>query len=446
MRFVLDCFYAISIIIASPWLVYSISKAGGWRSVPARFGFGIERVGRDAIWLHGSSVGEVNLLRPMVGMLERDYPDAKLIITSYTNSGLAAARRIYPQLAVLPFPVDFSFVVSRFLRTIDPRAIVIVESEFWPNLLAAAAARKIPVAVVNAKMSKKSLAVHQRTHIVAGRLRQVDLIAAQTQEHAARFTDLGVAQSRIQITGNMKYDLMHDSIDVASRERVRHWLGYDDDQVLVIGASLHLPEDEVVLDSYVALRQRFPCVALTIVPRYPSDGRIIAEHAALRGLRPVLKTALDRGDIELPGTDYVLIVDTLGELGEFYNAADIAFVGGSLHFRGANKGGHNLMEPAILGIPVLFGPYNFSFKETVADLLASEAGVLVRDASELEAALARFLEFPPRQAEFGARARRVILDGQGATARSLAHIAPLLAGSSTVAARVASDDNAPVRH
>ncbi len=161
--------------------------------------------------------------------------------------------------------------------------------------------------------------------------------------------------------------------------------------------------------------------ALIIVPRYPADAEVVEQRAAARGLAVTRKTAVDSGAARPPGGNGVLVVDTVGELGRLYAIADLAFVGGSLFFRGANKGGHNLMEPAIFGVPVLFGPYNFSFKETVDDLLAADAGTLVRDAAELRDCSRRARrEIAPPVAHSGARAQRVVEQGRGATARNYA--------------------------
>ena len=160
-------------------------------------------------------------------------------------------------------------------------------------------------------------------------------------------------------------------------------LGSEPADVVIIGGSLHDQEDEALLDAYMAARAAVAETALIIVPRYPADAEVVEQRAAARGLAVTRKTAVDSGAARPPGGNGVLVVDTVGELGRLYAIADLAFVGGSLFFRGANKGGHNLMEPAIFGVPVLFGPYNFSFKETVDDLLAADAGKLVRDAVEL---------------------------------------------------------------
>jgi 3-deoxy-D-manno-octulosonic-acid transferase len=217
------------------------------------------------------------------------------------------------------------------------------------------------------------------------------------------------------------------TVEIAHDERraVRERLGYAEEDVVVIGGSLHAGEPDALVDAFLALERRVPA-ALILVPRYPQDADAIVEGLAKQGLRAVRKTQLDRAETAPPGRTAVLVVDTVGELGRLYSAADVAFVGGSLFFRGSNKGGHNLMEPAIRGVATLFGPYNFSFKETVKDLLGADAAIQVADAAELRRALAALVADPERRAALGERGRRVVLQGQGATERNYALLAPLL--------------------
>jgi 3-deoxy-D-manno-octulosonic-acid transferase len=208
---------------------------------------------------------------------------------------------------------------------------------------------------------------------------------------------------------------------------LRSALGYADGDVVIIGGSLHEREDEALLDAYARARAANDRVALIVVPRYPKDAPDVERHARERGFAAILRSTLAGKPYSGRGRDRVLIVDTVGELGRLYGAADLAFVGGSLFFRGANKGGHNLMEPAILAVPVLFGPYNFSFKETVEDLLAADAGVLVRDAQELAAAVVELALDERRRRELGRRGEQVVRAGQGATARNYELLARFLA-------------------
>jgi 3-deoxy-D-manno-octulosonic-acid transferase len=423
MRLLLDFVYLIACIIASPWLVYRLCVSGR-RDFAARFGFGLGSSLPSCVWLHGSSAGEIAVLRTLVAALERDHPDTPLVISAFTATGLATARKLYSRHRVVPLPVDLSFVVARFFKRFNPRLLVVAESEFWPNLLSVAHGRAVPAVLVNGKMSAKSFRMHARTRLVPSVLTKFAVLAVQTAEHAQRLEALGVPATRLHVTGNMKYDLTSPSTE-RGRE-LRAALGFAPTDVVLIGGSLHDQEDAALLDAYAAARAANGATALIIVPRYPADAAAVEERARVRGLAVTRKTAVDSGAAVPPGRSGVLLVDTVGELGRLYALADLAFVGGSLFYRGANKGGHNLMEPAIFGVPVLFGPYNFSFKETVDDLLAADAGRLVRDAAELRDAVVALVADRDERRALGQRAQRVVDLGRGATQRNYALLAQLL--------------------
>lgn len=425
MGLLLDLAYLLAAVVLSPWLAYRLCTAGR-RDVVRRFGLGLGEPLRRSVWLHGSSAGEVAVLRPLIAMLERDLKDTPLVISAFTVTGLAAARKLYPRHRVVPLPFDLSFIVARCLRRFDPRLVVVVESEFWPNFIASARRRGAAVALINGKMSAKSYQVHARTGVIPRALRMLDVLAVQTEEHAERLRALGVQAARVRVTGNMKYDLTAAGTDRQQAERLRRTLAYAESDVVIIGGSLHEQEDDALLDAYAAALAATPDAALILVPRYPADAVAVEQRARARGYRTARKAAVDAGSEAAPGRNGVLVVDTVGDLGRLYAAADLAFVGGSLFFRGSNKGGHNLMEPAILAVPVLFGPYNFSFKETVEDLLAANAGRLVSDSGELAAAVVALVTDRQGRRELGMRAQQVVRAGQGATSRNYALLADLL--------------------
>jgi 3-deoxy-D-manno-octulosonic-acid transferase len=431
MGLLLDSAYLLAGIVLSPWILYRLLLVPNRSDFAMRFGIGLGPTLARSVWLHGSSAGEVSLLQPLVARLEADTPNTPLVISAFTVTGLAAARRLYPRHRVIQFPFDLSFVVRRCLKHFDPRLVIIVESEFWPNFIRAARRYGSRVAIVNGKMSAKSYRVHSRTRLVPRVLAELDLLAVQTEEHAERLRALGVPAERVRVTGNMKYDLTRAPADSEGGAALRRALGYASDDVVIIGGSLHEREDEALLDAFAEARAANDRAALIIVPRYPADVASVEQHARARGHRTVRRSDVEAGRTAAPGQTGVLIVDTVGELGKLYGAADIAFVGGSLFFRGTNKGGHNLMEPAILAVPVLFGPYNFSFKETVEDLLAHDAGRLVSDSRELAAVLVQLVVEGRERRELGLRGQRVVRAGQGATSRNYDLLRALaLAGSS----------------
>ena len=426
MGVLLNLGYLVAAVLTLPWFIYRIATRGDGRSMLLRFGVGLPPPAAGSIWLHGSSAGEIALLHGLVRRLETDFPETPLVITAYSSTGFSAARKAYPEHRVLFFPADFSFIVRRFLRRFDPRLVVIVESDFWPNFLLATQNRKIPVAVLNGKMSNKSYRIHARTRLVPKLLRSLPVLAVQNEEYASRLLKLGVSPQRVKVTGDMKYDLTNPAGRTETSRDFRASLGFSLGDVVIIGGSLHDRENEVLIESYQRLIAKHANVSLIIVPRYPTDVSRIEEVLEERALNPVRKTQVDVAKKQPSGRKGVLLVDTMGELSALYGVADIAFVGGSLFYRGSNKGGHNLIEPAVFGVPILFGPYNFSFRGTVQELLGADAGIQVSDAADLSTALESLLGNEHKRLEMGRRAREVVLRSQGVTDRNYELLAPLL--------------------
>lgn len=424
MSVLLDLVYFLAAIVASPWIVYRLVARGDWRGLAARFGAGLGAPLEGSIWLHGSSAGEIALLVPLVRLLEESEIDRPLVISAYSSTGLAAARRAFPGRRIVVFPFDISFVVARVVRRLDPRLIVIVESEYWPNFLRTAHRRQIPVAVINGKISERSRRLYARTRLIPALLRNLSLLAVQAPVHEQRMRSLGVSPGRIRVTGNMKYDLAHAAGDGDRACALRERLGYRAGDVVVIGGSVHDGEDAALLDAYRRLRDGHPEACLVLVPRYPADARRVEQIAASAGFTSARKTSVDAGRVSPPGGKGILIVDTVGELRGLYAIADVAFVGGSLFYRGSNKGGHNLMEPAILGVPVVFGPHHYSFQDTARELVEAGGGFEVGGTKALVEVLRRLVEDESERRASGRRAAAVIRAGQGATRRNFELLLP----------------------
>lgn len=415
----LDILGLFALILLSPWWLAKLAIRPAFRA-----GFAERFVLRDSdappgntVWLHGSSAGEIDLLRPLVRKIEEESPDSGIVVSAFAISGYAFAKKAFPNHRVIYFPIDFSFVIRGFFRKLRPSLIVLVESEFWPNFFVSAARAAIPLCVLNGKMSDRSFRIHKKTRLVPWALRKASLFAMQTQDNAERLRALGVPAGAIHVTGNMKYDLSDEADGSDIRRQLRARYGIAADVPVWIGGSVHSGEDEALAWAHSRLVGEDYRLQLIIVPRYPAEAPAVAEVLERYGLAAMRKTELsDEDSPELSDPRCVLIVDTIGDLKRYYAMSDIAYVGGSLHFRRSNKGGHNLMEPAILGVAPMFGPYNFSFKETVGDLLRDKAGLLVHDREEILMGLRNFLDHPGSAADMGARARQVILDNRGATA------------------------------
>ena len=430
LALLLDLGYLLAGVVALPWFVHRLARRGDAGGFLSRFGVGLGAGTNSSIWLHGASAGEILLLQALVRRLERDMPETPLVVSTFSSTGLAAARRAFPRHRVVLFPFDFSVVVNRFLRRLRPRLVVIVEGDLWPNFLLALRRRDIPAVVLNGRMSERSCRRHALSRVVPSLMRAMPLIAVQGEEHARRLQRLGVEARRLHVTGSMKYDLAPPPLGPGEVCALRERLGYGARDVIIVGGSLHPGEDDALLQAWRRVCSETQCpVALVLVPRYPSDAKRVERKIREQGRRALLKTTVDEGE-EAPGTEGVLVVDTLGELRALYAAADIAFVGGSLFFRGHNRGGHNLMEPAIVGVPVLFGPYCSSFAETAAALVEAGAGAVVHDWEELARRLLRLIEDESGRRRMGTKAKDAILSRQGATQRNYALLQPLL-GSGT---------------
>lgn len=427
----LDISYLVAAIVTSPWLIYRLFARGDARELMSRFWLRAGKRVSGSIWLHGSSAGEISLLVPLVALIEQSHVDCKVVISAYSSTGLAAARRAFPNHRVVVFPFDFSFVVRRVFDHLQPQLIVIVESEFWPNFLRHAQRRQIPVVVVNGKMSSHSHRRYARLPFLAKHLRRLNLLAVQSEDHARRFKSLQVPVDRIHTTGNMKYDSVVQPKDGNTATALRHRYGFTANDTIVIGGSLHDGEDAALVAAFTELVCAHPNLRLIVVPRYPADSGRAEVHVQAAGFRAVRKSTLDDSRARAPAADEVLVVDTVGELRLLYGLADIAFVGGSLFYRGRNKGGHNLMEPAVFGIPVLFGPHNVSFADTARALTVEGGGFEVTDQASLQAALGNLIGNDSLRRRSGQLAKKVIDSRRGATRSNFELLLPLLDSTSS---------------
>lgn len=430
MSRLVDVMYLLVAAVLSPWLLYSLAFNNNYRQgLLARFGLHtLPAPLSQSIWLHGSSAGEIMLLKPLVDQLENKLPNASFVISTFTSTGKLAARQAYPRHKVIYFPLDLSPIVRKFLRRLNPRLIIIVESEFWPNFILCAHRANIPVVLLNGKLSPRSYVAYKRTLLVPWLLKKLSLLAVQNEEYANRFRHLGVPQEKITVTGNMKYDLPQDTGETVARSALRKEFGYRQDSIILVGGSTHTGEHEALIYAFSRLRKEGHRLQLILVPRYPAEVSRVEQMLEKSALTAVKRTSLYKTEplSSLDNCDNVLLVDTMGELRTFYAISDIAYVGGSLFFRKSNKGGHNLMEPAMLGLAVLFGPYNFSFRDTVATLMKENAGIMVHDQENLYEQLRNLLFHPEQITALGQKARAVMMQERGATAKNIELLSVLL--------------------
>jgi 3-deoxy-D-manno-octulosonic-acid transferase len=429
MPFVLNLVYLALLVFAAPALLYRALCSGkyreGWSekllgSAPHRIGDG------PCIWFHAVSVGEVLLLRPVVSALMRRRPGWDVVVSTTTTTGLAVARRTYPDLVTFYAPLDFSWATRRAMARIRPTVLVLVELELWPNLVWAAKRMGTRVAIVNGRLSHRSHHGYRRLRGPLGpTIRRLDAVAVQSEEYAARFVDLGIPRDRIRVTGSVKFDGLESDRNNPRTLALRRDLGLAPADLVFVAGSTMAGEEEAALAAYRRARKRHVRLRLVLVPRHADRFERVAEWLAREGESVVRRSEFNPPprSVERPP---VILVDTIGELGAVWGLADVAFVGGSLV---PGRGGQNMMEPAAYGASVLFGPHTSNFRDTVERLLERGGARVVRDPEDLAQALLGDLDDPEMAARRGAAARSLVLAQNGATDRTLAELDRLVDGA-----------------
>ena len=428
----LNAFYLVAFVALLPWVAWR--KLSGGRPVAApwtRFTGGIPPLphcdaGVSRIWLHGVSVGEVQLLSVLAAEIRRQADAAgrpmDCVISSSTTTGLDVAAARFGADHTFPCPLDFTWAVNRVLDRVRPDLLVLGELELWPNLLACAHARSIPIVVANARMSEKSAKGYGRIRpIVRRMLRNVSLVIARSQEDADRFASFTPPGGcDVIVTGSMKFDGVNGDRQASDVLRLRHLAGFHDDDVVFLAGSTQAPEEQLALDAFSAAAAAHPRLRLVIVPRHVERTPEIVALLDRSGVRWQLRSRLGPqnaplSDAPLPADPQarVLLVDTTGELGWWWGTAAIAFVGGSLD---GKRGGQNMLEPAAYGAAVAFGPHTRNFRDEVRRLLSADAAVVVVDGQDLTNFVRQCLENDGFAAALGRRAAGLVASQRGSTA------------------------------
>ncbi|MFK0665090.1 lipid IV(A) 3-deoxy-D-manno-octulosonic acid transferase [Aeromonas salmonicida] len=367
--------------------------------------------GQEApLWIHAVSVGETLAISPFIRALKAERPDLPILLTTTTRTGAEQAAKLGDLVVHRYAPLDYPWAVAAFLKCIKPRALWVMETELWPNWLAACEARHLPVTIINARLSERSCQRYARFQGAFDTLsRPLTHLLCQHQDDAERFARLGISRERLAVTGSIKFDIQLGDEVQARGHALRQQLGQS--RPVWIAASTHQGEDEQVLAAFDLVLQRHPRALLILVPRHPERFERVAELCAPYGC--VRRT----GGAPIRETDKVYLGDTMGELPLMLAAADVAFVGGSL----VKVGGHNLLEPAALGKPCLTGPAYFNFSDITRQLVAQGGAALVADAAALGEKVSELLADEGERRQMGEQARAVVLRNQGALARTLSH-------------------------
>jgi 3-deoxy-D-manno-octulosonic-acid transferase len=420
LRFVyLLAVYLAAPLISAVFLWRGLRDRGYWRNFGERFGFG-PPAAPHGVWIHAVSVGEVQACAPLVGVLRQRYPDLPLTVTALTPTGAARARALFGNAAQVRYvPFDLPGAVRRFFARVQPRLAVIVETELWPNLYRECGRRRVPLVLASARLSARSVGRYRRLGaLFRDTLSQAAVVAAQGVVDAERFRALGAHPASTHVTGNLKFDFELPAQTVERGARLREQ--YARARPLWVAGSTHGGgEEQALLEAQRRVRALHPDALLVLAPRHPQR---FAEVAALLHQAGVSFVRRSQGAAAAAQTCEVLLLDSLGELLDFYAAADVAFVGGSL----VPVGGHNLLEPAALGVPILTGPYNSNSEEIARLLIAHGAAEVVRDAAELGARVGALLASPEARVRIGAQGRASVESHRGALGKLLGLIEPLL--------------------
>ncbi len=449
MRYLLDCVYLLILILASPWLFYAAWRHGKYRRglrqkllglVPrlecvehqpgtaGPSGPAAEKIEwtpraphtcRPRIWFHAVSVGEVNLLEPLLDRVQQWLPNGQCVISSTTQTGYELAKRKYPEHPVMYCPLDFSWAVRNALRRIRPNLLVLVELELWPNLLSEAKRQGVRVAIVNGRLSDNSFRGYQRLRpLLRGWLRAIHGVAAQSSQCRDRFIALGVPSNRVRDVGSVKFDGAATDRHNPRTAKLVKLAGLQGDQLVFLAGSTQAPEESLAIETFRELKHEFPQLYLILVPRHPTRFGEVATLLDRTKLPWQRRSQL----VEHRSFDArILLVDTVGELGAWWGRADIGFVGGTM----GRRGGQNMLEPAGFGVPISFGPHTWNFRDVVEMLTMREAAVVVTNGHEITEFVRKCLLNTDFRYTLGARARQSVQEHKGAADRTVEMLSSL---------------------
>ena len=415
-------------VVVSPWFLYQAIRYRKYiGSLSQRMGYlplSFNMDGEPSIWIHAVSVGEVLTARPLVQDLRARYPRLRIFLSTTTLTGQGIARRSVRDVdEVFYFPFDLGLFVRRTLDLVRPKLFIMMETEIWPNLLRECRRRGVKTAIVNGRLSQRS---YPRYRLVRGFMRPVldgiDAFCVQSEESARRFIDLGANPGRVTVTGSLKFDsldLSTNTMQSRARDRVLRYFRIAPGRPVIVAGSTMKGEEAAVLRAFRRVRATFPNTLLILAPRHTERTDDVEALSQDEGLKTIRRTELAI-DAE-PRADVVLL-DSIGELATIYQLATVAFVGGSL----VATGGHNILEPAVFGKPIVFGPHMSNFAEIADAFVSNAAAVQVRDEGELDEVMVALMTDPIRRARLGAAARAIVEANRGAKDKSMAVLSALV--------------------
>jgi len=424
MRRLYNWVFLLGFVLSSPYYFLRMWRRGGWRQgFRQRFGQFNAKVkqaltNRHVLWIHAVSVGEVNVCTQLIKALEPRVPNLKIVVSTTTSTGMAELRRKLPNhLEKIYYPIDRRHYVTRALNVIHPEAVILVEAEIWPNFIWRLQDKRIPLFLVNARLSERSFRDYRRYAFLFQPLfASFAGVGAQNESDAARLRELGCRPEAVQVVGSLKFDAAkieeRRQLDVPA---LLAQLGVREGARILIGGSTHAGEEALLADQFLRLRQRYPDLFLVLVPRHFERGKEVGQELKARGVKFLYRSEVTASTRFQAGEVECLLVNTTGELKLFYEHGTVIFVGKSL----AAAGGQNPIEPAALGKAIVFGPNMQNFSHVVDSFLREGGAVQVRDAAELEQVLGGLLGDEARRALLGRNALKVVRANRGAIEKTV---------------------------
>lgn len=425
MRWLLNTVYLLLLTALSPLIAWRVLRHGRYRKGIAEKLLGrLPTIddGREVVWFHAVSVGEVIQLQKVVEEFRHQASDqCSIVVSTSTDTGFELAAKRFPDCHVTWFPLDFSWAVASAVQAVRPGLVVLLELELWPNFLAECHRQQIPVAVINARMSERSHRGYSRIRsLMAPLFGKLALVAAQSQANADRLRSLGVAADRLHVSGSVKFDgVVTDRCNPAT-DRMRELFGLSSSETIFMAGSTQEPEELLAIQAWLECRRQFPALRLVLIPRHRERFDEVAQLVRRAGIELMRRSQLPAS--MPPTSDAVILVDSIGELSACWGLADIAFVGGSF----GNRGGQNMIEPAAFGAAVLFGPNTWNFRDVVRTFKDANACLQLNCPQELAPALLRLVTDPAERQLLGLAAQAAVQSQVGATARTASLLVAIL--------------------
>ena len=423
MRKLYNLLFTVFFVLSAPYYFLRMYRRGNWqRGFRERFGKYDTRLkqaitNRHVIWLHAVSVGEVNVCTQLIRALEPRVPNVKIVVSTTTSTGMGELRKLPRYIEKIYYPIDRRKCVQRALSTLHPEAIILVEAEIWPNFLWQARSRRMPVFLVNARLSARSARSYRRWGFLFRPLfASLAGVGAQNERDAESLRQLGCRPEVVQVVGNLKFDAAKlDERRLLDVPAMLRQLGVPAGARLWVCGSTHQGEEVLLARIFTRLKARFPDLFLVLVPRHFERGKEVGQELAKLGVKFVYRSEISVNRVFAPGSVDCLLVNTTGELKYFYEQATVIFVGKSLTARG----GQNPIEPGFLAKPMIFGPNMQNFAAIAAAFVEQRGAIQVGNGAELEEALASLLPDETRRKELGIKALQVVRENQGAIERTV---------------------------